>query len=374
MTCLQVRAVCSPREQRQFLEFPAELYRGDLRWVPPLASDERQRVGFRPHPFHAQNRVQAFVAQRGSQIVGRIAAIHNVRHNQHHGERRGFFGFFECRDDGQAATGLVGAAAGWLAAQNLDSMRGPVSPSIDYQAGLLIDGFERPPSFMMPYNPGYYGQLMAECGLAKSQDLFAFQLAGPCLRQVLPRLKRVSGRLADRHRVTFRRLQRRRFRQDLDAFLSVVNRSLAGHWGYVPLAPAEMSRMADDLAWLLVPELVVLAEVDGQPIGVALGLPDYSPRVKQIGGRLLPFGFVRLLACKRRIRDVRIVAANVLPDWQRSGIGVALTAEIMEAAIERGAENVEFSWVAESNALSHSTIETGGARRTKTYRIYDAPL
>lgn len=374
MTCLQVRAVCSPLDRRQFLEFPAELYRGDQHWVPPLASDEQQRIGFRRHPFHAQNRVQAFVAQRGSQIVGRIAAIHNVRHNQHHGERRGFFGFFECRDDGQAAKSLVGAAADWLSSQGLDTVRGPVSPSIDYQAGVLIDGFDRPPAFMMPYNPGYYGQLMAECGLAKSQDLFAFQIEGSPLRQLLPRLKRVSHRLAERHGVTFRRLERRRFRQDLDAFLSVVNRSLVGHWGYVPLAPTEMSRIADDLSWLLVPELVVLAEVDGQPIGVALGLPDYNPRVKQIGGRLLPFGFIRLLTRKRRIRDVRIVAANVLPDWKRSGIGAALTAEIIEAALERGADNVEFSWIAESNALSHSTIETGGAQRTKTYRIYDASL
>jgi GNAT superfamily N-acetyltransferase len=374
MTCLHIRAVSSPSEWRRFLSFPRELYGHDPRWVPPLARDEEERVGFRCHPFHEANRVQAFLAERGGQVVGRIAAIHNAQHNRHHEEQRGFFGFFECRDDGPAARALLGATADWLRARGLTDLRGPASPSIDYQLGLLVDGFDDPPAFMMPYNPGYYGSLLTDCGLAKSQDLFALACDRRHVSAVLPRLQRVTQRLTERHNVRFRRLDRSRLRDDLRAFLSVVNRSLAGHWGHVPLSPAEMDHVAAGMRWLLAPELALFAEVDGQPIGVALAIPDYNPRIRQIGGRLFPFGFMRLLAGKHRIKQLRVVAANVLPEWKRSGLGVALIAAIFAVALEHGAENVEFSWIAESNDLSHGTLATGGVQRTKTYRVYDAPL
>jgi GNAT superfamily N-acetyltransferase len=374
MTCLNLRAVSSPREWRRFLSFPAELYQNDPCWVPALARDEEERVGFRNHPFHEVNRVQAFLAERGGQVVGRIAAIDNVQHNRCHGEQRGFFGFFECRDDVQAASSLLGVAADWLAKRGLTGLRGPMSPSIDYQLGVLVDGFDEPPSFMMPYNPNYYGNLLADCGLRKSQDLFALT----CSRQhgftVLPRLSRIKQRLIDRYQIRFRPLNRWRFGEDLELFLSVVNRSLDGHWGHVPLSQAETTHAARGLRWLLVPELAMLAEVDHRPIGVALALPDYNPCIKQIGGRLLPAGWARLLASKRRIKHLRVVAANALPEWKRSGIGAALIAALLEAALNRGAEQVEFSWIAESNELSHGTLETGGARRSKVYRVYDMPL
>lgn len=374
MKCLKTRTVSSPLEWRRFLNFPKELYADEPRWVPPLARDEEERAGFRRHPFHDANRVQAFLAERDGQVVGRIAAIHNVRHNDHHGERRGFFGFFECRDDAQAARELVSVAADWLAVRGLTDLRGPMSPSIDYQVGVLVAGFDEPASFMMPYNPSYYASLLAECGLSKSQDLFALACSSQEASAALPRLRRVAQRVIERHNLHFRRLDRRRFRDELRLFLSVVNRSLAGHWGYVPLSSAEMHHMALGLRWLSAPELALIAEIDRQPVGVALGLPDYNPRVKRIDGRLFPFGFIRLLAGKRRIKHVRVVAANVLPEWKRSGMGVALTATMLAAALERGAEKMEFSWIAESNHLSHGSLETGGARRSKTYRVYDAPI
>jgi hypothetical protein len=374
MTCLRIHTARSPRERRAFLDFPHELYRDDPRWVPPLARDEEERLGFRAHPFHEHSRVLPLLAFRGEEVVGRIAAIDNVQHNAEHGERRGFFGFFECRDDPEAARALVGAAGRWLASRGLTDLRGPMSPSIEHQAGLLVEGFDAPPSFLMPYNPPYYARLLEGCGLRKSQDLLAFQTVRSRMLAELPRLQRVGRRLAERQGVTFRRMRRTSFRQDLATFLSIVNRSLVGHWGHVPLSPAELEHAAAAMRWLLMPELVVFAEVAGEPIGVALALPDYNPRVKQISGRLLPLGFLRLLAGKRWIRSFRVVAANVLPEWKRSGIGVALTAEILRACLDRGAEHVEFSWIAESNQLSHGSLETGGAERAKTYRVYDCRI
>ena len=374
MRCLSIRTALSPREWRQFFAFPAELYRDDPCWVPVLARDEEERVGFRRHPFHEVNCMQAFLAERGGQVVGRIAAIHNVMHNRRHGERRGFFGFFECRDDAQAARALVGAAADWLAKHGLTDLRGPMSPSIDYLPGVLVDGFDEAPSFMMPYNPSYYSKLLAECGLRKTQDLYALSSSREQASGALPRLSRVKQRLIDRHQISFRGLDRRRFHDDLTSFLSVVNRSLDGHWGHVPLSAAETDHLARGLRWLLISELALFAEVDQEPIGVALALPDYNPCIKRSGGRLFPCGLLRLLAAKRRIKRLRVVAANALPQWQRSGIGPALIAALLEAALQRGAEHFEFSWIAESNELSHGTLENLGARRTKVYRVYDASL
>lgn len=374
MTALKTLAVSSPRDWRRFLRFPGELYAADPRWVPPLAFDEEQRVGFRRHPFHDVNRVQAFLAEKEGRVVGRVAAIDNARHNRQYGERRGFFGFFECRDDLQVARALLGAAADWLVARGLTELRGPMNPSIDYQAGLLIDAFHEPPSFLMPYNPPYYAGLLENCGLAKSHDLLALACDRAGATTIMRRGQPVKQRLLERRALRLRALDRRRLHQDLSVFLSVVNRSLVGHWGYVPLATAEMNHMAEGLRWLLVRQLALLAEVDGEPVGAALALPDYNPRVRRIGGRLLPFGFMRLFTGKRRLKHWRLVGVNVLPEWKRLGVGVALTTAILEEALAAGAECLEISWIAESNHLSYGTLENAGARRSKVYRVYDAPL
>ncbi len=373
MEPLCIRPVRSRRERREFLELPRRLYAGDTRWVPPLGSMEAALAGFAPHPFHAQNEVQCYVAVRNGQVAGRIAAIDNRQHHAYHKERLACFGFFECIDDAAVARRLLDAVRRWASGRGLKRLRGPLSPSINYQAGLLVDGFDRDTAFLTPYNPPYYGTLLEQCGLTKAHDLLAFRADRSMAAEALPRLERVARRLTARLGVQIRPLRRWGRRADLAAFLRIVNESLAGHWGFVPLSSAELNWLARGLRWLLDPELVVGAEVDGQLVGVALAIPDYGPRLQELQGRLFPLGLVRLLAAKRRLRRCRVIAANVLPRYVRSGLGVMLTHAIVSKALAWGAQELEFSWVAESNAASRGTLENGGARAVKTYRVYEDP-
>ena len=165
-------------------------------------------------------------------------------------------------------------------------------------------------------------------------------------------------------------LDRRRFDDEVRMFLEIYNSSLGGTWGFVPLSPGEVKHMAASLKHLIVPELALVAEVDGRPVGTVFCLLDYNPRIKAINGRLFPFGFLKLLWNKRGIKRMRAISTNVVPEYQAWGVGLVLTAALVQPVLDWGMEEAEFSWVLESNHLSKRTLERGGAIVTKKYRIY----
>jgi GNAT superfamily N-acetyltransferase len=371
MTNLAIQPVATRRQRKQFLEFPWRLYRGDPNWVPPIRMDQKELVGYRRHPFYERNRVQTFLAYRDQEVCGRIAAILNVAHVEHRNERRGFFGFFECIDDQEVADRLLDAARRWLAEQDIPCLRGPANPGMNYTWGALIEGFDSPPGFMMPYNPPYYGRLIEGYGFRKAQDLFAYWGNIDMLPASSAKLGPISDQIVERFQIRFRELNRSQFLKDVEAFLTIYNQSMVDHWGFSPMSEGEVHHLAKGLRYLLVPELAVGAEIDGRLVGVALALLDYNPRIKQIDGRLFPFGFLRLLAGRRKIKRVRLLAANVVPEYQMMGVGLVLLRAMVPKGLAWGLEEVEYSWVAESNALSRGSLEKGGAKRIKTYRVYD---
>lgn len=371
MDSLVVQPVASRREQKLFLEFPWSLYRGDPNWIPPLRSNQRELVGYRPHPFYERNEAQTFLAFRGGQVVGRIAAILNRGHIERFGDPRGFFGFFECRDDAEAAAGLFDAVRRWFAERGIEKLRGPVNPSLNYELGLLIEGFDSPPTFMMTYNPPYYQRLIESYGFRKTQDLYAYWGHVSMLPEIRAKLKPVCDKISERLGARVRYLNKRRFLEDVHLFLDIYNQSLTNTWGFVPMSAGEVRHMASALRWLMVPELALGVEVDGRMAGAVFGLPDYNPRIKKIDGRLFPFGFIHLLRNKRAIKRIRVISTNVLPEYQLLGLGLVLLDGLVPKALEWGIEEAEFSWVLESNALSRGSLEKGGAKRIKTYRLYD---
>ncbi len=371
MSEISIQPVRTRKQQRQFLQFPWKLYRGDENWVPPLRGDQKALVGYAPHPFYRRNRAQTFLAYRHGDVCGRIAAILNHDHNEHHNEQRGFWGFFECVDDQQAASALFDAVRSWFAEQGIDKLRGPMNPSLNYTLGLLIEGFDSPPTFMMTYNPPYYQRLVEHYGFRKAQDLYAYEGRVEQLPKTTEKLKPVATRVIEYFGIKLRPLDTSHFFDDVEAFLEVFNRSLEGTWGFVPMTREEIRHAAKGLRWLIVPELAVGAEIDGRLVGATFCLPDYNPRIKAIDGRLFPFGFLRLILAKHKIKRVRLLATNVVPEYQRTGVGLALMHGLVPKALEWGLEEAEFSWVLESNLLSRGSLEKGGARRTKTYRIYD---
>jgi GNAT superfamily N-acetyltransferase len=371
MSNLVIQRVATRRQKRQFLEFPWTLYRNDPNWIPPLRGGQKELVGYKPHPFYARNSVQTFLAYRDGAVCGRIAAILNQGHNTQYNERRGFFGFFDCVDDQEAANGLFDAVRMWFADQDIHQLRGPTNPSLNYELGLLIEGFDSPPTFMMTYNPPYYARLIESYGFRKTQDLYAFWGHVEMLPKIAQKLRPVAEQIIERYNVKLRSLDTSRFVADVELFLSIYNRSLMNTWGFVPMSADEVRHLAGELRHIIVPEMAMAAEIDGRVVGASFGLPDYNPRIKEIDGRLFPFGFLHLLRNRQAIKRIRLISTNVLPEYQRLGVGLVLMHGLMPKAIEWGLQEAEFSWVLESNKLSYGALKKGGAKITKTYRLYD---
>ncbi len=371
MSNLTIQRVATARQKKQFLQFPWTLYGDDPYWIPPLRASQKEMVGYKPHPFYARNAIQTFLAYRDGEVCGRIAAILNQGHIARYDDRRGFFGFFECRDDQEAANALFDAVRGWFADQDIHKLRGPTNPSLNYELGLLIEGFDSTPTFMMTYNPPYYERLVENYGFRKTQDLFAFWGHIDMLPKISEKLGPIARQIIERYDVKLRPLDTLRFLEEVKLFLSIYNSSLANTWGFVPMSADEISHLAGGLRRVIAPEMTVAAEVDGRVVGAAFGLPDYNPRIKDIDGRLFPFGFIHLLRNPRGIKRIRLISTNVLPEYQRMGIGLVLMGGLVPKAIEWGLEEAEFSWVLESNSLSYGSLKKGGAKLQKTYRLYD---
>lgn len=369
-----VKPVASRREQKQFIRFPWELYKDDPTWIPPLVAEQRRLLGYGHHPFYDDAAIQTFLAVRDGAVCGRVAAIVNGAHNRRAEEQRGFFGFFESVDDQQVASALFDAAAAWLKERGMTAVRGPANPSLNYECGLLVEGWHSPPTFMMTYNPPYYGKLVEGWGFEKAQDLFAFWGHIDMISGLDRKLWFIGNEAKQRFNVKLRPMNRRRFREEVELFLNVYNASLVGTWGFAPLSPGEIKVLAGGLKHLIAPELALVAEVEGKPIGAVLGLLDYNPRIKEIGGRLFPFGFLKLIRNKHAIKKMRVISINVVPEYQRWGLGVVLLGGLIEPIQKWGMHEAEFSWVLESNTLSRSSLEKGGAKLDKIYRLYDREL
>jgi GNAT superfamily N-acetyltransferase len=369
---LIIKPVETARERSQFLELPWQIQGRDPHWMPPLRKNQAELVGFKPHPFYDRAKAQAILALLDGKPVGRVLALVNPVHNEYHKENRGFFGFFECIDDDDVAGGLFTEARKWLAAQNITAIRGPVNPSLNYECGLLIDGFDTPPMFMMTHNPPFYARLIERAGFAKVEDMYAFSGHISMLDQLDQKLAFIVEECRRRFDIKLRRLDRRNFAREVRMFLDIYNQSLQGTWGFTPLSEGEVEHMSASLSHLIVPEMTTVAEIDGRPVGAQFGLLDYNPRIKAIDGRLFPFGFMRLLWNKRAIKRVRLISTNVIPEYQKWGLGLVIASRLVPEARAWGIEEAEFSWVLESNKLSYGTLKRGGAKITKTYRLYDS--
>ncbi len=360
--------------QKQFIRLAWDIYKDDPNWVPPLLMSLEEGVNFRRNAFYDVNVCESFLALRDGKPVGRITALVNYGHNERFGEKRGFFGFFECYDDQEAASGLLDAAAKFLVSKGMTDVRGPANPSLNQEVGLLVNGFDTPPTFMMTYNRPYYEKLLTTWGLAKVQDLLAYDGHVEMIAHLDPKLAFVIKEIKRRFNVNVRQFNPKKFDEEVSLFLDIYNRSLVGTWGFVPMSPGEVAQQAKGLKHLLIPELTTIIEVDGKPIGAGLGLLDYNPLIKKINGRLFPFGFLTLLLGKRKLKRVRLMSTNIIPEFQKWGFGLLALERMLPDALKLGITHAEFSWVLESNHLSRGSLERAGLDCSKTYRLYDRSI
>jgi len=374
-----VSPVVSWRDRWRFQQLPWSIYLSDARardphWVPPILAQERELLGWGHHPFFDNAQIATLLAQRGGKVVGRIAVLVNGAHNRKYNDQCGFFGFFECVNDTQVSRALFDAGVAWLRQRDMTSVRGPVNPSLNYTCGLLVDGFDRTPCFLMTYNPPYYAALIESYGFAKSQDLYAYEMDTSLLAMLTEKYKPAVISALENTNLVIRPFNPKKYEQEIETYLDIYNRSLEGTWGFTPLEPSEARQIARELRHVIVPQFAVFAEVDGQPVGALLALLDYNQILRKLNGHLFPFGFVRLLTGRRHITTARAMAVTMVPGFQSTGIGVILLDQLVEVARNWGIQRYEFSWVLESNRRSRGTLERVGTKITSTYRIYDKTI
>jgi hypothetical protein len=344
-------------------------------WIPPLRAVVRDGLDQSGNPFYQQAERALFIAKRSGRPVGRVAAIENRWHNDHHDDRVGFFGFFECRDDQEAANGLFEQAEAWLGARGLDSARGPVSPSMNHECGVLVDGFDFPPVMMTPWNPAYYGPLIERAGYSRARDLLGYYLPAGDELAVPDRVRRLAERKIQRTGLVFRTW-------DFDTMEEMVREAFDlycdawdGNWGFVPPSWEGFWHIAKDLKSVLHPDFAFVAELDGKTVGFIMIARDINRVLCRIpSGRLWPWNIARLLIGLPKVRTGRIVLLGLRQEYQNRGFFPLFAFEVARRAMKIRAEGAEASWILEDNASLTSPLEGMNLEPYKRWRLYEKPL
>jgi ribosomal protein S18 acetylase RimI-like enzyme len=362
--------VTTKQERDAFLRFPWRIYPKESPWVPPLLSNQEELFDPRRHPFHEHAELQLFLAMRGDEAVGRIAAIVNQAHLAVHNDGVGFFGFFESTDDDQVAQSLFDAAATWLGQRGMATMRGPVNPSINDPVGLLIDDFEGKPVVEMPYNPGYYLELFDRCGLRKVRDLYAY-FVDPEQHAPTEKHVRLAEKIKERHNIKIRNARIKDAEHEAVILERIYREAWEDNWGAVPLTAAEALYLTKKLKTLADERVVLIAEIDDEPAAFALAVPDWNFVLSHLNGRLFPFNFVKALWYRRKIPGLRLMALGVLREHRRKGIEALLVLEMFRRGIAAGYKYLEVSWVLEDNTEANNILRNLGFPRYRTYGLYE---
>ncbi len=381
---VRVRPIYTPEERLAFITFQWEVYKDDPNWVPPLISERKAFLDPARNPSFQHMDCQLFVAERDGRIVGTIAAFINHRHNEFHNERIGFFGFFETIPDYAVAEALLSTACDWARNQGMTAIRGPANFSTNDEVGMLVDGFDSPPVILMTYNPRYYPEFVERFGFTKAQDLLAYYIAIDIFRehpeQAPAKLLRVVEKTKARGDFTVRRVNMKRISEEVERIKVVYNSAWERNWGFVPLTDAEIQHLADNLVQIVDPATVFIAEADGRPIGVIVPLPNLNEPLRLAYPRpgvpewwtLLKF--LWHWKVRRRVRLIRMFAMGVIEPYRNRGVDAVMYYEAGKAAVERGYQEVEMSWILESNTVVNNTIKALGGRVYKTYRVYEKAL
>jgi hypothetical protein len=338
---------------------------------------EKRRFSPKHNAFYQHADVQLFLALRNGETAGRISAQIDHEHNRYHGERTGFFGFFECEDDPEVAQALLATAENWLRDRGMERIRGPMSFSVNSEIGFLVDGFDSPPAPLMPYTQPFYLQLVEGAGYETIKDLYAWVWGMQSVPDGLRR--RMVTELRSRPEITIRRARVKDFRQEVATILALYNDAWSQNWGFVPATEAEADEMASDLRLIVDPRIVPIVEVNGVPAGVALAVPDYYWAMQPLNGHLFPFGWLRFLwrLKVRRPHSGRFVLLGIKKEFRTreyAGLAYLLCDEIHRGALECGFTTAEFGWTLEDNNLINSLIRKFGCVHYKTYRLYEKPL
>ena len=371
---ISITPVISKQELREFIMLPYRLYKDDPNWVPPLISEQWKFFSPKKNPYYKHSEVMLFLAVENSRTIGRISAHTNTQHNLEHKDQLGFFGFFECERNPVAARLLFDAAYEWNRYRDRSGMRGPLNFSVNHDCGLLIDGFQYPPSVMMTYNPPYYQELYETCGLSKAMDLYAYY---SYRTEIPPRVVKAAELIQKRYNPQIRSLDKtskKTLRSDLETVFEIYTKAWQYNWGFVPLTKDEFRQLVDELLPIADPDLVLIATVDGKPAGFSLALPNYNEVLKVMNGRINPITLLKAYKAKKKITSARVITMGVIKEFQQHGIDTLFYYHSFKNGIPKGLVHGEFSWVLENNEMMIRVAEMLQAERYKTYRLYEKPI
>jgi len=372
---LRVVAVEGRRALRKFIRLPWSIYGGDPAWVPPLLLERREHLSKR-NPFFEHAKCKFWLAYRGERPVGRISAQVDQLHLERYGDSTGFFGLLEAEDDPEIFQVLMETAERWLSDQSMSRILGPFNLSINQECGLLVEGFDSPPMVMMGHARPYYGSRVEENGYRKEKDLLAYciDIDFELTRTMRVVIKRVAKK------VSIRSLRKERFSEELEILQDIFEDAWSENWGFVPFTKAEFKHLGQNLKHLVHAEYIQIAEVDGSPDAMILGLPNVNEVIKDLNGRLLPFGWLKLLWRLKvtHPKTARVPLMGVRKRHHNSLMGAALALMVVERVrrlgAKYGAKKVELSWILEDNARMRNMLEAIGGVAYKRYRIYAKEL
>jgi hypothetical protein len=372
---IDIREVSGRRDLTNFIELPNRLYGAEKFYIPYLSSDRRKFLNKKKNPFFHHSQAAYYMAYKNGTPVGRIAAVINDLHNQYHGEKTGFFGFFDCFDDFDVARSLLSAAEDFVHRRGMSLIRGPMNFSTNDEIGLLIEGYESYPVFMMTWNPAYYIELYEKLHLKKAEDVLAYYLD----EKTLPseRVLRVVDKIKARSRITVRTVNMNDFHRELELIRTIYNNAWSKNWGFVPMTPEEFNHIAGDFKKIIDPELVILAFVDNEPAGFSLAMPDYNVIFKKMNGKLFPLGLLKFLyytKIHKIMTGARIMTLGIVDKYRNLGLDMVLYYETFTRGTRRGFHWGELSWILERNTLMNKGAAAMGARIYKRYRVFEKPL
>lgn len=373
MAGIEIIAVEGGSALKEFIDLPWRIYAEHPNWVPPLKKEIRRLLDPNRHPFWEFSERVLFLARRGAKPVGRIAGIVDRHYNQVHHEKMGIWGFFECADDQEAATALFSAVESWVRQQGMTFLRGPLSPSTNYETGLLIEGFNYPPALNMPYNPPYYLELVEACGFTKEKDLLAFLIDGAY--QLPEWMSRLAERIAQKKSIHIRRFRPKEEDAEFALIREIYNDSWAGNWGFVPLSGNEMRDIQKSVMTFADPDLAFFIYYENEPAAVCVIFPDINPLLKRLNGRIGLLGLLKFLIYRREIKGLRCLMFGIKEKYRQLGIPMLAFHHIYEIAREQKQyQSLEMGWTLEDNESINALVEEAGAKRYKKYRIYRKSL
>ena len=372
---LSILPVRNKKDLERFIRVPWPIYAGDRYWIPPLFFERKEHLSAK-NPYFRHAEWQAWVAFRNGEPVGRISAQVDQLHLERFSDETGFFGFLEANDNPDTFRLLLETACDWLRERGMKRVRGPFNFSINDECGLLVEGFDTPPSVMMGHARPYYADRLEALGYSKARDLLAYRLDTDF---VIPgAMRKLTAKSSKR--ITVSPMRRSHLKEELGILRDLFNNAWANNWGFVPFTREEFDELGRNLARLVPEDFIQIAAVDGKPAAMTVVLPNLNEAARDLNGRLLPLGWLKLLwrLKRHKLRTARITLMGVRQEYQNSALGITLAYKVMDAVrlpvIRQGIDEVEMSWVLEDNSNMRHIIESLGADPYKRYRIYEKDI